>query len=135
MPTRRAAVLLICLSLLLVGCRAARPGGTPPSLHDRLRLYEGVVRWGALDRMYAFLKPELLEQFEIPQGLGNFRVINYERVSGPAALDENRWIQTVAIEYVLQDQQVVKSLVDQQTWEREPDTEAWYRVNPIPPFQ
>ncbi len=135
MQTRRTFILGICLPVLLAGCRTLRSGEMPPQLHDRLRLFEGVVRWGALDRMYGFLKPDLLAEVTIPEGLGNIRVINYETASGPARLDEDRWTQTVAIEYVRQDQQVVKTLIDQQTWERAADSDAWYRVSPIPTFR
>jgi hypothetical protein len=138
MPTRRTFLLSLCLPLLLPGCRtldAMRGDDMDPRLYERLRHYEGVVRWGDLTQMYGFLKPELAERVSVPEGLGNIRVMGYDAISPPSQVNEDRWSQTIAIQYVLQDQQVVKSLVDLQTWEREPDGEVWYRTSPIPEFR
>lgn len=134
MPTRRTFLLSLCLPLLLPGCRSLRGNEMDPRLYDRLRLYEGVVRWGSLDQTYGFLEPELAAKVQIPDGLANIRVMAYDAISPPAPVTEDRWTQSIAIQYVLQDQQVVKTLVDHQTWEREPDGEVWYRTSPIPAF-
>lgn len=135
MPTRRSLLVCLCLPLLFAGCRTLSNNEIDNHLRERLRLYESVVRWGALERMYTFIRPEDAVGLEVPEGLDNVRVISYETASGPSRVTEDRWVQTVAIEYVLQDRQIVKSLIDHQVWEREPDAEVWYRTNPNPQFR
>lgn len=104
-------------------------------LKDTLRLYEGTVRWGSLDRIYAFLRPEDQENVKIPPGLNNVRVMSYEAALAPVPIRENRYQHTAAIQYVLQDRQVVKTITDLQIWELDTESKKWYRVNPIPPFE
>jgi hypothetical protein len=123
------------VALLLGGCVPSSMKTSETRLQETLRLYEAMVRWGSLDRIYGFLTPELAESAQIPEGLANIRVTGYDTVAGPSALSETRWAHTAAITYVLQDRQVVKSLVDNQVWEQDEESGSWWRANPIPPFQ
>lgn len=107
---------------------------TEKKLRNTLRIYEDVVRWGRLQKIYVLTLREPSDTVVVPDGLDNVRVMSYEVVSEPSQVDEERWTQTVAIEYVISDQQVVKSLVDNQLWELSPITGNWYRANPIPNF-
>jgi hypothetical protein len=128
--------LVVLGGWLLAGCIAnplARVN--EEKLQDTLRLYEGTVRWGSPERLYGFLRPEDRQHAEIPAGLDNVRVMNYEAAFAPVPIGENRFQNTGVIQYVLQDQQVVKTLTDQQIWEFDAESKNWYRVNPIPPFK
>lgn len=101
-------------------------------LRDTLNRYEVVVRWGALEKAYGFLVPELNEDVVIPAGLDNIRVTGYDLLGGPSKLSEDRVTQTVRIDYVLQDSQVVRSLADKQIWQWNDEIGDWQRANPVP---
>jgi len=132
-------VCLLSLALLVSAC------GTIDTVKDKrlgnelqiyLTRYESAVRWGNLPHAYGFLKPELAETTEMPEGLENIQISQYLVVSAPVLLSKTTATQTVAISYILLDRQVERSLVDQQLWEREDEDSAeWYRANPIPEFK
>jgi len=132
-------LLLLSACLLLAACQTPSiPSLSERSkdnkLRDTLNSYEVAIRWGAVDRAYGFLTPELSEQTEIPTGLGNFRVTGYDRIDGPRELPEDRATQTVVIEYVEKDRQVVHTLTDRQIWQWKDEEGVWLRANPIPSF-
>jgi len=128
---------LLAMALLLGACKSEflNTGEVPKSLKARLGQFEGIVRWGALQKMYAFNKNESGEPVEIPMGLDNVRVTGYEAASGLVKVTPTRWTQTVVIDYVLTDRQVVRQLIDQQVWVSEDEGKTWYRENPPPLFQ
>ena len=130
-PLRHIAVLL-CVAL--TACQAMQARQTETKLRNTLRVYEDVVRWGQLPKIYALTLRQPGDTVASPDGLDNVRVMAYDVVVAPSQVTEERWTQTVAIEYVKTDQQVVKTLVDDQVWELSPVTGNWYRVNPIPLF-
>jgi hypothetical protein len=127
----RLLFLLPCLALVLPGCML---GGTRDAedLRDLLHRYEAAVRWGDLRNTYGFLKPGT--RVQIPNGLDNVRVTAYEIVSAAAPEGEGRWGQTVSIQYLHRDRQQLKTLIDRQVWVKDPDTENWYRDNPMPQY-
>jgi len=133
MRFRYLPFLLLLLGILaLAGCRMGNPYyPVPKELAQVLKLYEDVVRWSDLNKIYAFGKKGA--GWEVPPGLDNVRVNGYE-TSDPAELEPWRWGQTAVISYVLNDRQVVKQVVDQQVWVSEDEGESWYRENPPPPF-
>ena len=134
--TRRALLLLALLSpTLLGGCLTNPYGEVPEKLALRVRLFEDVVRWGALQKMYVFLKHADGEPVEIPEGLENVRVTGYELAEPINEIGPFRWRQAAVIDYVLTDRQVVRQIVDLQIWEREDNGITWYRTTPVPEFR
>lgn len=129
--------LLAITYLLLTACQVASISERTEAkkLNDTLSAYEAVVRWGSLEQAYGFLTPDLSAQTEIPAGLANVRVTGYELLSGPGKLTTHKVTQTVAIDYVLKDQQVVRRLTDRQSWEYDEKEGEWQRSNPIPAFR
>jgi hypothetical protein len=94
------------------------------------------VRWGQLEALPSYLKPELIaDQADIAKDPQNIRVTNYEVLRNPLPGEENQISQTVRIEYLFRDRQVVKTLIDQQLWEYFPEAKDWQRANPIPVFK
>jgi len=93
------------------------------------------MRWGALQKMYVFVKRAPDEVVEIQEGLDNIRVTGYELGSGLAMVEPTRWRQTAVIDYVLVDRQIVRQVIDDQTWVSEDEGKTWYRENPPPQFQ
>ena len=143
MPTIRPLLIslpLLAIVLLLGACQSSfvktylNVDEMPKSLKERVKQFEGVVRWGALQKMYIFTKHEPGEPVDIPMDLDNVRVTGYELASGLVQLDPLRWRQTAVIEYVLKDRQVVRQLIDHQVWVSE-EGKNWYRENPPPQFK
>lgn len=133
MKIARHLIALLCVALS--SCQAMRASESEKNLRNTLRVYEDVVRWGRLQKIYLLTQPEPGVKVEIPDDIDNVQIMGYEVVSGPSQVNEERWTQTVFIEYVKTDQQVVKSLVDNQLWELSPTTGSWYRANPVPLFR
>ena len=127
--------LLLAMSLVLVACQSNRFGEVPEKLGYKVLAFEDVVRWGALEKMYDFLKPDPATPVEVPADLSNVRVTSYELAQGLTEIEPMRWKQTAVIDYVLTDQQVVRQLVDHQFWFSDDDGKSWYRENPPPQFR
>lgn len=124
---------VIILGSLLAACMATNPyAPVPKELGIKVRVFEDVVRWGDLRKMYLFAKPGT--PVTLPAGLANVRVNAYE-VGGMSELEPWRWSQTAEIEYVLIDSQVVKRLSDQQVWASDDEGASWYRLNAPPEFR
>ncbi|WP_456406429.1 hypothetical protein [Thiolapillus sp.] len=131
-------VLFALLSgLLLGGCGTVSKARKNQSMKMRLAEYAHEVRWGSLEALPSYLAPDLIDtQDEIARDPANIRVTGYEVLRNPMpAADENQISQTVKIEYLFRDRQVVRSLVDQQQWEFNPENNDWVRINPIPVFK
>lgn len=126
-------ILAWLAALILAGCQTNPYAPVPEELGMRIRVYEDIVRWGALQKIHAFRKPQLRETIEIPENLDNVRVTHYEVNGTPVEVAPLRWRQTATIQYVLTDRQIVKTLVDEQVWGSD-DGKTWYRLNPIPAF-
>ena len=125
--------LISCLLVFLVGCQTLHYGDKPKDLAYKVSAFEDTVRWGALEKMVLFLKPNEGETIRAQEGLDNIRVTSYE-ASPLTKVDETRWVQTAVINYVLTDRQIVRQLVDQQVWESEDEGKTWFRTTPVPRF-
>ncbi|HPE79915.1 MAG TPA: hypothetical protein PKZ35_07885 [Gammaproteobacteria bacterium] len=107
----------------------------PDKLSLQTKTFEDVVRWGALEKMYLFLKQDPAQPpVQVQDGLDNVRVTGYES-SQLGKISETRWAQTAVIDYVLTDRQVVRQLVDHQLWVSDDEGKTWYRENPVPLFR
>lgn len=104
-------------------------------MESRLDLYGKTVRWGELENLYGFLTPEESAKVVFSDKLNNIRVTDYQVRIPPMTLDEHTISQTVTIEYVLNDTQVINTLSDRQTWEYDQELKQWFRANPIPEFK
>jgi len=118
--------------LLLSACMVTNPyAPVPKQLGIKVRVFEDVVRWGDLRKMYLFGRPG--SRVNIPQDLDNVQVNHYE-VSDIHEVEPWRWEQTAIVNYVRTDQQVVRQLIDRQIWGSDDEGKTWYRVNPPPAF-
>ena len=127
--------LILASAMCLSGCGTIEESKESQKMEVRLDLYAKTVRWGALENMYGFLTPEESVKVVFPDNLGNIRVTNYQVRIPPMILDEHRLAQTVTIEYLHRDSQVIKTMSDSQIWEYNPEVKEWYRANPIPEFK
>jgi hypothetical protein len=127
-------IVMILLAVQLGACRNGPFTDVSSELETTLRTYEGNVRWGKLQNMYAFLKRDPENPIEVQEGLDNIRITGYELLSPLTQESEMRWRQTVKIDYVLVDRQIVRYVIDEQVWFSEDDGKSWKRELPLPVF-
>ena len=127
----RKLLLTVLLAWLAWGCKSNpyADNGPPAPLRDTLRLYENVVRWGDLTRMYAFGEVRNWQQ-----GLENVRVTAYDVAGEPLRTADDTWEQTVYLQYVRKDRQIVHRVTDHQVWKTPDDGDSWRLTTPHPEF-
>ena len=126
----------ICMLLLLLlsGCQTLPERKQAMVLEDTLRRYEASFRWGAIDQLYHFNRTEQAAQVSgaVPDDL---RIVHYEVVQGPTKVSANKALQSVRIQYLRESNQVVRELLDSQTWVYKPETKGWFIESPLPVFK
>ncbi|MEW8299359.1 MAG: asparagine synthetase [Candidatus Thiodiazotropha sp.] len=125
------AASLICL---LTACQTLEEKRRSQSLQDTLRSYEATIRWSS--GLYAgkFRDPQL-DVNETGRQRKNIRVTHYEVVQGPTMLGDKRAVQTAVIQYVLQENQIVREITDQQVWLYDEAQEKWFLSSQVPEFK
>ncbi|PLY14395.1 MAG: hypothetical protein C0631_11055 [Sedimenticola sp.] len=126
---------LLLSSLLMPGCQTLEKRDFQVSLDSALAAYAAAMRWGHPAQAYSFLDPSLEQNTANQEALNNIRVTNYKVFQQPAQTAEDKAQQSVAIQYVLVDEQVEKTLIDNQVWKYEKETQKWTRFNAIPVFE
>lgn len=129
-----ASLIWVVLVALLSGCQTLAEKRQSTKLEEVLRNYEGVIRWGAVEQIGRFYKPDAAEGL-MNKPLQAMRVTQYEVVQGPTVVEDNRAIQTAVIQYVFVESQIVRELMNQQTWEYDAEQERWYLISPMPEFK
>lgn len=129
----RQPTLLLVLCVLLSACQSLSEKHQSSLLLDTLNRYEATVRWGDLEQAQGFAQDGIRPAGE--QAADDLRVTRYEVVQGPSAMERNRAVQVVMIEYVFQSTQQVRQVLDQQVWLYDEDSASWSRLSPIPDFR
>ena len=129
----RAFIFTLLLSLL-AGCQSLSERKQADSLQEILRNYEAVIRWGSIDQARRFLSPDRQSEAVAPVPR-DLRVTHYEVVQGPSMLGPQQAVQAALVQYVFEDSQVVRELVDRQTWQYMPESQSWYLISPLPEFK
>lgn len=127
--------LIVLIAVVLSACGSLETARVNQKRDLRLIEYGQTVRWGHLSDVYAFLAPAEQAVQTIPEHLDNIRVTQYEVLMPPVPEGEHKFTQTVKIEYLFEDQQVVRTLIDTQVWEFDTDARQWFRTNPPPLFK
>ena len=128
-------LLILCLLLTLPACKILQQRDMPEKLDLKVKTFEDVVRWGSLQKIYFFRKIDPKSPPDVQEGLDNVRVTGYQVANPLSKVSETRWTQTVVIDYVLTDRQIVRQIVDHQIWVSDDDGVTWYRENPVPRFR
>lgn len=130
----RPQFFLILLFILMSGCQTLGEHKRAETLENVLRRYEASIRWTSGAQSHNFMPPES-EHREYRPAPPNIKVTHYEVVQGPTMLGEDRAIQTVIIQYVFQDTQILRELNDKQEWRYSEEEETWYLYSPVPEFK
>jgi len=125
-------IVLLLSVLMFSGCQLGNPyGPVPKQLMPQVKLFEDIVRWRDLRKMYVFRKPGT--EWTVQEGLDNVRVTGYD-AGTLHEIEPWRWGQSVVISYVLIDRQVVREVLDQQVWVSEDEGKTWFRETAPPRF-
>jgi len=120
------------LILLLAGCGYSEQK-KENALESTLSQYRTAMRWGHWQTLVGMRAPKAAAMPELD--LDNIRVTGYEIVQPPLPVDDTRVLQVVEVEYVLQDSQRLRKLVDEQEWRHDPEANKWLLHSPFPDFR
>ncbi|WP_242445599.1 hypothetical protein [Chromatium okenii] len=128
-------ILLTCLgiaALLLAGCSTVEKDKRANALQAATNGYQAALRWGYYDTALAFLDPQTPPPTINFKGL---RLTGYDVMQSLRMPDKATALQTVSIEYLYEDRQVVKQLTDQQRWRWDAAHHAWFLQSGLPKFE
>ena len=126
-------ILLLSLAILLAGCPKTKED---KDLSETLKQYETIVRWAQWDAAVDFVSMEYQEEHPITRldldRLRLFRVTQY-LVRSSAPIDEgNGLIQVVEIRMFNKNQARERSIIDEQYWKYNEETERWKLHSGLP---
>jgi hypothetical protein len=121
--------------VLLTSCQTFREKSDEMKLEDLLKVYEKTLRWGNLSNIYNFLDPDLGKQTPVPEELEIVKVTKVRRLTPVVPINETSVTLTISIDYVFEDEQVERTLVDEQVWAQQAESGEWFRTNSIPRFE
>jgi hypothetical protein len=132
---RLLAVLLLALSLGLgaAGCGRVKEDKMAAALYNATKGYRESIRWGYFDAAAGFIAPDKREDLDV-KTLENVRVTGYEVIQPAVITPQETAVQLVRIEYVLEDEQRLKSLMDRQEWRWDKDSTNWWLYTGLPKF-
>ena len=133
--SRNLVIVPLLALALLTSCQSFKDKSDETKLNKLLKAYEETLRWGTLPNIYNFLDPDLREQSVAPDYLDLIKVAKVRRLTPIVPISETSVKLTIAIDYVFEDQQVERTLVDEQVWEHRDESGDWFRINPIPGFE
>jgi len=119
---------------LLAGCPST--SNVEKSRSEAFLQYETIIRWSQWDAAVDFISPSYLEDNPITRldmdRLRLFRVSNYT-VRSTQVLDEGmKALQTVEIRMFNTNQAVERTIIDNQVWEYNPESQRWRLHSGLP---
>lgn len=122
------------VALLVAAC--ATTSGIDKSRADTLKQYEAMIRWSEWDGAINFLAPEYLEEHPISrldlERLRLFRVTAYNVRSTQLYDDGLAMTQVVELRLFLKSQAVERTVMDQQIWRYDEESERWLLHSGLP---
>ncbi len=121
------------IALLLCGCGTLLDGRKAERLEATLSHYGSALRWGYYDSAFAVRDPE---QASAPlPDMRNVRLTGYEVAQSPLMEGDDIAVQVVRIEYVREDEQRVRAIIDAQRWRYDAERKTWWLTSPLPGFR
>lgn len=126
-------ISVLLAAALIAGCI---PPQKEKDLDNRLRQYEQMVRWSQWDAAITYVAPEYLEENPVTnldmERLRLFRVTNYTIRSAAPLGDGDEFAQVVEIRMFNRNQATERSIIDQQLWRWDEDSEVWMLHSGLP---
>lgn len=140
MQTRPLSFCLCSLGLfgvlMLGACNPIKGDRLSNTLHQATEGYQTALRWGYFENAYAYLAPDRRMEHASRPELAGLRLTGYEVLQGPVIQpDQQTAVQTVAIDYLYEDLQVVRHLIDRQVWRYDPQRKTWWLASGLPDFK
>jgi len=134
----RPTLLLLAAALALPmadlpGCATLRQDKQASALLETTDSYREALRWGYWDTAVEFLDPDARNGLDT-SALGNVRVTGIEVVRPATLTPEHRAVRLVRVDYVLEDEQRVKQVIDRQDWRWDDRRKVWLLHSGLPAF-
>ncbi len=123
------------MMFLFSGCAQIERDKKSMSLEAAVNAYGSAMRWGYFETASGYLHADAHAQVPRPDWTTNLRILSYEVVQ-PAVLGSDEVAnQVVKIDYLYEDEQRVRSLVDRQIWRYDAGSGTWWLYSGLPPFK
>jgi len=131
------SALLVCALLVAAigGCGAVKKDKRAVTLQTATNGYQSALRWGYYETAYGFVTPEIRDKTPTPPIKEGLHLTGYDVIRSPVMTDEKNAVQMVAIDYLYDDQQVVKRLMDRQLWRWDDKKQNWWLMTGLPKFE
>ena len=127
------SLLMVALATLLVACPKTKE---EKGLAETLEQYEIIVRWAQWDAAVDYVSMEYQEEHPITRleldRLRLFRVTQYSVRSSMPFDDGNGMVQVVEIRMFNKHQARERSIIDEQLWKFNLETERWQLHSSLP---
>ena len=127
------SLLMIAVAALLVACPQTKEA---KGLAETLEQYEIIVRWAQWDAAVGYVSMEYQEEHPITRleldRLRLFRVTQYSIRSAVPFDDGNGMIQVVEVRMFNKNQARERSIIDEQVWKYNLETEHWQLHSGLP---
>jgi hypothetical protein len=128
--------LAIALAALIGGgCAMVEKDRRAVGLQIATSGYESALRWGYYETAIGFLHPDQRLGQGFPEVFTDLRVTGYEVVQPPVIQADASATQTISIDYVFEDTQVVRQLTDRQVWRWDEQASTWWLHSGLPGFE
>ncbi len=127
-------ISILLTTTLLAGCGSIEQDKRANHLQARTNEYQSALRWGYYDMAASFLQPGTHPDQSSTTRFQGLRLTGYDVVQPLRLHDATTAVQTVLIDYLYEEQQVVKQLVDQQRWRWDGTRSAWFLASGLPKF-
>ena len=133
MKTHMRTLVMLGLATLLSGCPQTKE---QKGLTETLQQYETIVRWAQWDAAVDFVAPEYLEEHPIKRleldRLRLFRVTQYVVRSSAPVEGGDGLLQSVEIRMFNKNQAKERTVIDEQYWKYNDQTERWQLHSGLP---
>ena len=133
MNTFLRTLVMLGMAILISGCPQTKED---KNLTETLQQYETIVRWAQWDAAADFVSMEYQEEHPITsleiERLRLFRVTQYLVRSSAPVDDGNGLVQVVEIRMFNKNQARERSIIDEQYWKYNAETERWKLHSGLP---
>jgi hypothetical protein len=128
-----AALLTLACLLPPSGCATMEKDKQATALLATTNGYREALRWGYWQAAVEFLHPDTHAEVDLSP-LENVRVTGIEVLRPATITPQAQTLRLVRIDYVLEDEQRVKQVVDRQDWRWDDKRKVWLLHSGLPAF-
>ena len=129
MMIKRLALIVFCL-----GTMACSQSTHFMKMEETLNGYGAAIRWGLWEKAADFQVPQKRSRLDLGH-LKTIHVTGYDPVYRQEHSGSDVILQTVEIQYYLEDTGLVKNLTDHQTWQYDKEKGQWLLQSRLPSFK